>query len=204
MTKKAQGGTGYYSRFYHDEFAGYAERTVVAPNGKKYIERYYAAEYYRQKLPRKQQIQLRLIYAGLFIFSATLYSLAGWPDTASNYAVYVSLPVALALPFLVWQLLSFFYYMPLADMKLVNRQKGVGWLKKSSLGASVCIALAALGTLIYFFLNPGVSDSRILPGAIMFFLAALAALCINRLEARVGYQRIDNPAELSEEDSVLH
>ena len=204
MEQKARAGTGYHSRFYHDEFAGYAERTVVAPSGKKYIERYYAAEYYRQKLSRKQQLQLRGVYVLLFLLSAVLYGLAGWPNTSSNFAVYVSLPVAFSLPFLVWLALSFAYYLPLADMKLVNRQKGAGWLKKSSLGAAFCLGCAGLGTLAYFILHQSDPDRRVLPGALMFFAAGLAALTINRMEKRIIYEKIANDAAVSEGDAVLH
>lgn len=188
------------SRAYHKYWQGYAERTVLLPNGRTAIEREYVAPWKQHTLSRKGWLLLKLVYGVLTVNTIVLYLSALTRDTGSNRCWYVAifgLPAGLAL----------FLFAVTAALYILNPRKMTLWefssstrrLRLVTLIAPVLLILSALATGLHMILGSGASVPRELLCLALLFLSALSAFAVNRIETKMTYVDIPNDKELAED-----
>lgn len=198
-TQQVRDRRGYRSGFYHREFEGYAEREYVDERGRRRIERIYAAEYYEPRLPRRKRIQIRFLYAALFLLSAGLYGYAGLQDAAGNYAVYVVIPVAASLVLLFLTLMALMNYLPLGLLKLPQMKKGPRRLRWAALAAAIALFCAGAASFLFLILHG--ADAKTVSITVCYLLSAAGMLAIHLIERRVKYDVVRNSTDI--ENAVI-
>lgn len=183
---------GYKSSFYHKEFEGYSERLSADESGRLQIERTYIADYFAPRLTRKQEILHRSLYGLSFIAAVVLYVFAGLQDTASNYAVYVVIPVAVSLPALFFTVLALFNYLPLGKLELPRMKKGPKRLRRAALVSGAALIAASVATLVYLLIHCPAADGRGILCAISYFAAGALMFAVFLVERRIIYDVVRN------------
>jgi len=192
-TAKRRSGISH-SKAYHRHFEGYSEVIVPKPDGKgTRIQRIYTGDYYRQDLPRRQRILIRLLYVALFLSIAFLYMSSASAPLAINSTWYVVLAQAVSLPFLVWILIALFFYLPAEqDMKIADYRGSSRALLKATKGSAICLGITVVAALAFIALNPSDALLRHLLCAGEYLFAGLIALAMHRTERKVRYSTIPN------------
>jgi hypothetical protein len=186
--KQGKPGT-WHSKAYHRFFEGYSEVSVPKPDGKGYrIQRIYTGDLYRQDLTKGRRFMLRGLYAVLFLCIMYLFVSAAILPLDSNSTWYVVLPQVASIPFLFWILIIFLSYLPASqDMTVDGYRSSSQALKKATLGSAICLAIAALVSLLFMVLNQPDEPLPEFFCVARYLAGGLLALFMNRLETRVNY-----------------
>ena len=185
-----------HSTSYHTFFQGYSERKVLAGNAAGYrIEREYTAHYLAFTDNRRKWIGYKILYAGLYLASATLTLLALFSRAYANYTAWVSVFGVLQIVALLLLLIPVLYYVT-APMKMKMGQFNISakrlgfWSKPASAFAALYFGIGVVWYVAYR-VTPGGRDIFCLVSQ-LFSAAAITALCI--IESRTKYARIENEA----------
>lgn len=186
------------SRAYHKYWQGYAERTVVQPNGKTKIERYYAAPWKQPDLSGKAWIALKILYFAFAAAAIALFLLATTRDTPSNhcwYSALVGLPAGLLLFWLLAMVLNYMtapYKMTLGEY---DSRRKLRWI---SVAAASMLMLVALSNVLYFLLSAEKNGMELVCAALLVLAGAMCA-AIFWVEAKLSYSDIPNEAQVPED-----
>lgn len=190
-----------YSKAYHRYFEGYSERVVAGSDGKtQRIERVYNGDYYRQDLPRKRAVYLRILYVFLLICAAYLFISGAVQPLAINTNKSTVFPQVLSLGFLFWTVITFFHYLPIGrKMTISEFRRSSRYLLLATLGGAISLGLAGVASLLFTLINPSDEIAPILLSSAKFLGAGLLILAMYLIERKVNYMIIPNPHKLSEE-----
>lgn len=186
------------SRAYHKYWQGYTERTVIQPNGKAKIERYYAAPWKQRDLSLKMWVVLKLLYFVLTTASVVLFLLATTWETGSNrcwYSALAGLPAGLSLFWLIVAVLNYMVSPRKMTLGEYNSHCKLRWI---ALAATCLLILAACGDILYFTLSAQETGADLLCAALLVLAGALCAAMF-LLESRLGYQDIPNQTQLPDD-----
>ena len=195
----------WHSKAYHRYFEGYSEISVPSPNGKgTVVQRIYTGDYYRQDLAKPQRILLRALYVVLYLCAVYLFVSNAILPLPSNTTWYVTLAQAVSIPFLFWIAIVLFSYLPAGHNMTINEYRSSSQaLKKSTLGATISMGLAALVILIFIFLNQANKPLVELPSMVKYLVGGLSVFLMNRIENKVNYLMIPSQNKLPEENSEI-
>ncbi len=185
---------------FHDYFDGYTEIMEPAATKRGFkVRRVYTAHYYRASLTDRQWLLRKVLYCTLYLLSAAALGLAAWQDTPCNYVWYCTMPQAMTLGLLALLLVSLINYAAAPrDLKLRDFKQGVRRVQLYSLLTAAGAALTALGAaaaiLRYRAVTQPLGAALVLSGCL---ICAAACFCVNRLEGKVEYAVVSNPAAQS-------
>lgn len=183
----------WHSTFYHSQFEGYSEHYEWDEHGKKKLIRTYTGEYYR---PAQTPSQRRFFSAArvvLFLAGTALFILGAALPAVCNSVFYVTIFQALTVAALAFVLMGLFSHLLVrGDFTIPAFSHGPARLKRWSLLGSLALFAAALAAVIAAF-SGETFDGRSLFAAGLLLAAGACLLGLNRLEASVRYDYIENP-----------
>lgn len=194
---------GWHSGSYHKHFEGYTEYEDVNEKGKVVIRRVYTGDYYRQDLPKKKRIILRLIYAALWLVIGVLFYFCASRPVGANSSWFVAigqLGVLVGMAWILWALVN--YYTSPRDMTIGDWKAASGNLKRGTVCTALALALTAALTLLHVIANGENWGMHLL---VILGHGATGALAVvfNRLEANVPYQTFPSTEPAPEDGSYI-
>ena len=182
----------WHSTFYHSQFEGYSERYEWDEQGKKKLVRVYTGEYYRPAQTAAQRRLFSVLRVLLFLAGTALFLTGAAQPAVCNSVFYVTLFQALTVAALAFVLISLCSRLSVrGDFKIADYNHGVTRLKHSSLLGSLAL-FAAVFAAVAAALTSESFDLRSLLSAGLFLAAGACLLGLNRLEASVRYDYIEN------------
>ncbi len=181
------------SRFYDRYFEGYEEHTVMKDNSGKLRKEYtYAGIFYRHAMPRKQWIEVKILYVLLTVCSLMLYLHASTGQIICNHEFYVTFFQALSLLANIWYLWVLVSYAaaPRA-MKIYNFKSTSRQLKRCAPVLGGVYALTALGILVSLIRNAQ-ERGRQAVCLLEVLLAAGMIFLVFFLEYHMRYETVPN------------
>lgn len=194
---------GWHSKAYHRHFEGYTEVEKTDEKGKTVIRRVYIGDYYRLDLPRKKRILLRVGYALLVALIAALFGFAASRPVGANVTWYLTIVQMVAvclLGLLCVNLLS--HCIAPRDMTIGDWKGSSGKLQKNAKYTALIMELLAFLTGLYLVLSGEDWPTHLLC-IVLYALAGLAAVVLNRLEANVPYMTYHSTEEPPEDGSYI-
>lgn len=186
------------SRAYHKHWQGYAERTVVLPNGKTKIERYYAAPWKQPDLSRKAWITLKILYFVFVAAAIALFLLATTRDTESNhcwYSALVGLPAGLSLFWLLAMVLNSMSIPRKMTLGEYDSRRKLRWI---SVAAGGLLVLVALSNVLYYLLAAEKDGVELICAAVLV-LAGAMCVAIFLVETKLPYIDVHNEAQVPDD-----
>lgn len=194
----------FHSRSYHRYFEGYKEYETADAKGKKRLKRVYVGNWYRQELKAPAYIGLRILYVLLTAGVLAFFVAAALSQKESGSAIYVVLPEAVTVGFLVYLLYTLlvnYLFIP-RNMTVNDYRISSKALKKGSLCCTACLAADALATLLYLLLH-GDASAGIGGAALEFFAAAALSAAVSLAERKIPYSERENEVRPDEGDVVI-
>lgn len=183
----------WHSTFYHSQFEGYSERYEWDEQGKKKLVRVYTGEYYRPAQTLSQQRLFAVLRVLLFLAGTALFLIGAAQPAVCNGVFYVTLFQALTVAALAFVLMGICSHLLVrGDFTLPAFNHGPARLKRWSLLGSLAL-FAAVFAAVAAALTAEPFDLRSLLSAGLFLAAGACLLGLNRLEASVRYDYIENP-----------
>ncbi len=194
----------FHSKSYHRYFEGYAEYEMVNEKGKKTLRRVYTGAWYRQDLKAAAYVGLRIFYVLLAVGVLFLFGAAAVYQKESGNVLYVVLPEAATVGFLIYLL-----YILLVNYLFVPRKMTINdyrvssrSLKNGSFGCAACLAADGLTTLLYLMLHRG-AYAGIWYAVLEFLGASALSAAIYLTEGRIPYLMEENENKPGEDDIVI-
>lgn len=190
---------GWHSKAYHRHFEGYTELEETDEKGKTTIKRVYVGDYYRLDLPQNKRIVLRLVYAALIALTAALFGFAASRPVGANMTWYIAIAQMVAvclLGLLCVNLLS--HSTAPRDMTVGDWKSASKKLQRNAKYTALMMELLAFLTGLHLLLN-GENWGMHLLCVVLYAIAGIAAVVLNRLEANAPY-KIWRSTEESPED----
>lgn len=183
----------WHSTFYHSQFEGYSEHYEWDEHGKKKLIRVYTGEYYRPAQTPSRRRAFSAVRVVLFLLGAGLFLAGSVLPAVCNSTFYVTIFQALTVVALAFVLMGLCNQLPVrGDFTIPAFTHGPARLKRWSLLGALALFAAVLAAVLAAFL--GVEfDPLSLLGAGLFLAAGLCLLGLNRLEASIRYDYIENP-----------
>lgn len=147
--------TPWHSRYYHREFEGWEEASVLNKDGKgTTIRRVYRGKYYVPSMDLRDSGRFKAELTGMGAFSVVLFLIAGCLNAFSNYCWYTVLPYALAIPCLVNMILSLVTICGYRTYITIPKyRQGIAKFRKWILPAALSVSAAAILTLVNLLLK---------------------------------------------------
>lgn len=183
----------WHSSFYHKQYEGYSEYYEYDENGKKRLRRVYTGAYYHAALTTGRRRLISALRVMLLAAAVVLFLIGASRQAVCNTKIYVTIFQALAVLTLVWALSGVIggLYMP-EKMKIGDYKKTSVRVCRASLCSSLCLFAAAAAALVSAVLADGGFNVYCALCAALFLAAGGAMLVLNRMEAGIEYQVIDN------------
>lgn len=193
----------WHSKAYHRHFEGYAEVEDTNGKGRTIIRRVYVGKYYRLELPKKKRILLRLTYLELLLLMGGGFGLAASRPVGANSTWYLAIAQMLTLCFLGATAISLLAHctapreMTVGDWKAASQN-----LRRNALISAVLLELTAFLTGVYLLLT-GENWAVHLLCIVLYALAGLLAVLMNRLEANAPYTIRASQAQAPEDGAYI-
>lgn len=183
----------WHSTFYHSQFEGYSEHYEWDEHGKKKLIRTYTGEYYRPAQTTSQRRRFLAARVILFLMGAALFITGAALPAMCNGTFYVTIFQALTVVCLAFVLMGLCNLLTVrGDFTIPAFSHGPARLKRWSLLGALALFAAVLTAVIAAFAGE-TFDVRSLLSAGLFLAAGACLLGLNRLEASVRYDYIENP-----------
>lgn len=183
----------WHSTFYHSQFEGYSEHYEWDEHGKKKLIRVYTGEYYRPVQALTQRRWFTALRVVLFLIGTALFIVGAALPAVCNGVFYVTIFQALTVVCLAFVLMGLCSMLTVrGDFTIPTFSHGPARLKRWSLLGALTLFAALLAAVIAAFSGQPF-DARSLLSAGLFLAAGLCLLGLNRLEAAVRYDYIENP-----------
>lgn len=149
--------------------------------------------YYRQELPGKQRLQVRILHVCLFLLSTVLYLLAATQRFEGNTVWYTVAAEILVLICLFRIMAALITYLTMGqEMPATDHNRSSFAVKRTSLCVAVLQVLTCAGAVVYMCKNGEFSVSGIL-SACLFAVSALPMIAMFFVEKNILYTRIAGP-----------
>ena len=149
--------------------------------------------YYRQELPKKQRVQVRILHVCLFLVSVVLYLTAAAQGFGANLAWYVVVPEVLVLGGMFRIMAAFITYLSMGqEMSSADHNRSSFALKRTSICNAVLQVLTCAGTVVYMCKNNDVSGSGVL-SACLFVASSVPMVVMFFVEKSILYTRTVEP-----------
>lgn len=194
---------GWHSKAYHRHFEGYTELEETDGKGKTVIKRVYVGDYYRLDLPRNKRIGLRCAYIGLIALTAALFGFAASRPVGVNMTWYIAIAQMVTvclLGLLCVNLLS--HCISPRDMTIGDWKSSSKKLQRNAKYTALAMELLAFLTGLYLLLN-GENWGIHLLCVLLYAVAGLASVVINRLEANAPYKIWRSTEEAPKDGSYI-
>jgi hypothetical protein len=184
-------GGAYHSSSYHKYFEGTSETLVTGSGGKsKKILRVYTGMYYSQDISSKRWKLNRLLFAGLYLCAAVLFTFFASVKNAGNRTWFITLPEALSFFGFFRMLYVLFSYMTVPrDMTAGCYRSTSGPLIKSGRITAIALGLLTLMQMIYTLLFAKEDRFSGTLSAAGFAISGIAVYAISALESHIMYKR---------------
>ena len=151
--------------------------------------------YYRQELPRKQRVQVRVLHVCLFLISTVLYLLAAAQRFEGNAVWYTVAAEILVLICLFRIMAALITYLTMGqEMPATDHNRSAFALKRTSACAAVLQVFTCVAIVACMCIDGGVSDSGIL-SACLFAASAVPMAAMLFVEKNILYTRIAGPED---------
>lgn len=199
IEKKRQ--RGFFSKAYHRFFEGYSEVVVPKSNGKgTKIERIYTADYYRQDLPKRKRLLIRIFFVIVFLSAGTLFISSSIQPLPINSTWYIVIFQAFSLGFLLWSVIALFTYLfSPKDLTIAEYRNSSLHLKRATLGAAISLLLTAIASLVFIILTPMENYIPIVFCISKNLLAGFLIFGIHIIEKNIKYLTIPNEKKLPDD-----
>lgn len=181
------------SSFYHAYWRGWTEVRVDRLGRPYSVERVYTAPWIRQDVPERSYILIRLLYGVLLLFAVGVFCFSMTRRIGCNYCWYVAL---FGMPAVILMLLTLFvfarYVTVPRKMTLWEHRASATYLRCLSLIFSILLALTALATLTYLFLNPSDQPLLHLRNAVLELVAFGSVFAVSQIERHIQYVDLPN------------
>ena len=194
---------GWHSKAYHRHFEGYAEVETTNDKGKTIIQRVYIGDYYRLDLPKKKRVALRFVYLSLIALIAGLFGFAASRPVGANMTWYIAITQMVAVCLLGLLCVNFLSHciaprdMTVGDWKSSSRK-----LQRNAKYTALTMELLAFLTLLHLLLN-GENWGMHLLCVVLYAIAGITAVILNRLEANAPYRIWRSTEEPPEDGSYI-
>lgn len=149
--------------------------------------------YYRQELPRKQRVQVRVLHVCLFLISTVLYLLAAAQRFEGNAVWYTVAAEILVLICLFRIMAALITYLTMGqEMPATDHNRSAFALKRTSAWAAVLQVLTCAGTVVYMCKDGEFSAGGIW-SACLFAVSAIPMIAMFFVEKNILYTRIAGP-----------
>lgn len=183
----------WHSTFYHSQFEGYSEHYKLDEHGKKKLIRTYTGEYYRPAQEPSRRRWFAILRVVLFLMGAALFIAGAALPAVCNSVFYVTIFQALTVVCLAFVLMGLCSFLTVrGDFTIPSFSHGPARLKRWSLLGALTQFAALFAAVIAAFSGESF-DARSLLSAGLFLAAGLCLLGLNRLEASIRYDYIENP-----------
>lgn len=190
---------GWHSKAYHRHFEGYTELEETDEKGKITIKRVYVSDYYRLDLPKNKRIGLRFTYAGLIALTAALFGFAASRPVGANMTWYIAIAQMVTVCLLGLLCVNLLSHSTVPrDMTVGDWKSSSKKLQKNAKYTALAMELLAFLTGLHLLLN-GENWGMHLLCVVLYAIAGITAVILNRLEANAPY-RIWRSTEESPED----
>lgn len=190
---------GWHSKAYHRHFEGYAEVETTNDKGKTIIQRVYVGDYYRLDLPKNKRVALRLAYLSLIALIAGLFGFAASRPVGANMTWYIAIAQMVAVCLLGLLCVSLLSHCAAPrDMTVGDWKSSSKKLQSNAKYTALAMELQAFLTGLHLLLN-GENWGTHLLCVVLYAIAGIIAVILNRLEANAPY-RIWRSTEESPED----
>ena len=194
---------GWHSKAYHRHFEGYTEAEITNEKGKTVIQRVYVGDYYRLALPKNKRIALRLAYAVLIALTVALFGFAASRPVGANMTWYLAIAQMVTvclLGLLCVNLLS--HSTAPRDMTVGDWKSSSKKLQKNAKYTALAMELLAFLTGLHLLLN-GENWGMHLLCVVLYAIAGITAVILNRLEANAPYRIWRSTEEPPEDGSYI-
>ena len=194
---------GWHSKAYHRHFEGYAEVETTNDKGKTIIQRVYVGDYYRLDLPKNKRVGLRCLYAALIALEAGLFGFAASRPVGANMTWYIAIAQMVTvclLGLLCVNLLS--HSTAPGDMTVGDWKSSSKKLQRNAKYTALMMELLAFLTLLHLLLK-GENWGTHLLCVVLYALAGITAVILNRLESNAPYKRWRSTEESPETGSYI-
>lgn len=194
---------GWHSKAYHRHFEGYTEVEATDEKGKTVIHRVYIGDYYRLDLPPKKRILLRVGYALMIALIAALFGFAASRPVGANMTWYLAIVQMLSVclqGLLCVNLLS--HCIAPRDMTIGDWKASSGKLQKNAKYTALVMELLAFLTGLYLVLS-GEDWMIHMLCVVLYALAGLIAVVLNRMEANAPYMTYHSTEEPPEDGCYI-
>ena len=176
----------WHSSAYHRFFEGYQETETVDEKGHRQIRRVYMGTVWRQALPTRRYVLLRIGYALLLILTIAALVLAGRQEANAATAFYVVLTEMATICLLAWTgytLVVNYLFIP-REMTVHDYRASHVALSRASFWLTVAFGADILTSLLACLLQEGSAAQ-----ALFFLMGAVAAGLLCLAERRVPYEK---------------
>ena len=194
---------GWHSKAYHRHFEGYTELEETDEKGKITIKRVYVGDYYRLDLPKNKRVGLRFAYAGLIALTAALFGFAASRPVGANMTWYIAIAQMVTvclLGLLCVNLLS--HCTAPRDMTVGDWKSSSKKLQRNAKYTALAMELLAFLAGLHLLLN-GENWGTHLLCVLLYAVAGLFSIVINRLEANAPYKTWRSSEEHPEDGSYI-
>ena len=183
----------WHSTFYHSQFEGYSEHYEWDEHGKKKLIRTYTGEYYRPAQTSSQKRRFSAARVVLFLAGAALFLVGAALPAVCNGVFYVTVFQALTVICLAFTLMGLCSLLAVrGDFTIPAFSHGPTRLKRWSLLGTLSLFVCFFTAVLAAFLG-GTFDIRSLLSAGLFLTAGACLFGLNRLQASIRYDYIENP-----------
>lgn len=194
---------GWHSKAYHRHFEGYAEVETTNEKGKTTIKRVYVGDYYRLDLPKNKRVALRLVYLALIALIAGLFGFAASQPVGANMTWYIAIAQMVAVCLLGLLCVSFLSHcIAPRDMTVGDWKSSSKKLQRNAKYTALAMELLAFLTGLHLLLN-GENWGMHLLCVVLYAIAGITAVILNRLEANAPYRIWRSTEEPPEDGSYI-
>jgi len=194
---------GWHSKAYHRHFEGYAEVETTNDKGKTIIQRVYVGDYYRLDLPKNKRVALRLAYLSLIALIAGLFGFAASRPVGANMTWYIAIAQMVAVCLLGLLCVSLLSHSTAPrDMTVGDWKSSSKKLRRNAKYTALVMELLAFLTGLHLLLN-GENWGMHLLCVVLYAIAGITAVILNRLEANAPYKIWRSTEEPPEDGSYI-
>jgi len=194
---------GWHSKAYHRHFEGYAEVETTNDKGKTIIQRVYVGDYYRLDLPKNKRVALRLAYLSLIALIAGLFGFAASRPVGANMTWYIAIAQMVAVCLLGLLCVSLLSHSTAPrDMTVGDWKSSSKKLRRNAKYTALVMELLAFLTGLHLLLN-GENWGMHLLCVVLYAIAGITAVILNRLEANAPYRIWRSTEEPPEDGSYI-
>lgn len=194
---------GWHSAAYHRHFEGYSEYMVTNEKGNAKIQRVYTGSWYRVNLEETAKKRLWAMLLLCWAAMLALFLFAGTRNIQLNKLGLMALLQAAVIVCMVWSLSGILHFLCLPEKSTIGQyRRSFEAIRKGSVGLLLAFGGAGFAALLQLILGCDDFLLHVLCGG-LYGVSLLIALVLNRLNANIPFEQLENTNAVREDAAVI-